>query len=141
MNENLKYDGQTNEDVKPETTREEILSKLKKLNLTREEKAALFSLSFETRTIGRVVVQVGLWIVETIVNIANRFPMTCAGAVVGLVIFFLLNSIPWIGGSLALIAAPLIALMTVGLGLFQDLGLQVRAMVEATTRKFGRQDH
>jgi hypothetical protein len=139
LNENLRTDGQTFEDVKPETTREEILRKLKKLNLTREEKAALFNLSFETRTIGRVVVQVGLWIVETIVNIASRFPMTCAGAVVGLVIFFLLNSIPLAGGVLAFLAAPLIALITVGMGLFQDLGLQVQAMVDANTRRYREQ--
>ena len=114
--------------LKPEATREEIFEKLKKLNLTKEEKASLFKLSFQTKDIGPVVIQVGLWFVETVVNVAGRFPMTCAGAVVGLVIFILLSSIPLIGPLLAGLAAPIIALITMGLGLFNDLGFQVQIM-------------
>jgi|GEM_PF-3567092 len=121
--------------LKPEATREEIFEKLKKLNLTKEEKASLFKLSFQTKDIGPVVIQVGLWFVETVVNVAGRFPMTCAGAVVGLVIFILLSSIPLIGPLLAGLAAPIIALITMGLGLFNDLGFQVQIMAYETVRK------
>ncbi|MEI7636238.1 MAG: hypothetical protein WCJ37_02960 [Syntrophus sp. (in: bacteria)] len=122
--------------IKPEASRDEVFQKLKTLNLTKEEKAALFQLSFQKRNVGPVVVRVGLWLVETIVNIAGRFPMTCAGAVVGLVIFFLLSSIWGIGSLLASLAAPIIALITMGLGLFNDLGFQVQTMVYETARRY-----
>lgn len=122
--------------LKPETSREEIFQELRKLNLTKKEKAALFQLSFQTKKVGTVVIQVGLWLVETVVNVAGRFPMTCAGAVVGLVIFLLLNCIPLIGPLLAVLTAPIIALIIMGFGLLNDLGFQVQAMVYETTRKY-----
>ena len=122
--------------LKPEASREEIFEKLKKLNLTKEEKAELFQLSFQTKRVGSVVIQVGLWFVEAVVNVAGRFPMTCAGAVVGLVIFFLLNCIPFIGPLLAAFTAPIIALIIMGFGLLNDFGFQIQAMVYETTRKY-----
>ncbi|MEI6313320.1 MAG: hypothetical protein WCO89_00510 [Syntrophus sp. (in: bacteria)] len=122
--------------IKPEISREDLVAQLRRLHLTREEKAALNEMSRKTIVVGGKVVQLGLWLMETVINIARRFPCTCAGAVVGLAIFFLIGSIPLIGPLLAVVAGPIIALITVGMGLMQDLGFQVQAMVNDTIRRY-----
>lgn len=121
--------------IRPEMTREEFIEQLRTLHMTKEEKAAMYQMSEKTIIVGGKAVKLGLWLMETVVNVARRFPYTVAGAVVGLALFFLISSIPLIGPMLAAVAGPLIALITVGMGLMQDLGFQVRTLVNDTLRR------
>jgi hypothetical protein len=120
--------------IKPDMTREELIDQLRRLHLTKEEKAAMYEMSRKTVVINGKSVKVGLWAMETVLNIVRKFPFTVTGAVVGLAFFFLLGSIPLIGPLLAAVAGPIIALITVGMGLMQDLGFQVQAMVNESMR-------
>lgn len=112
-----------------DATREELKDRIKKLNVSKEDKAALYELSGAQVNWKGKIIHIGLRIVEVTLNVVRKYPATVAAGIVGLTLFILLSNIPIIGQFVGMV----LALVIVGLGLMQDLGYQVRTMLRAET--------
>lgn len=54
-------------------------------------------------------------------SVAQRFPKTLAGAALGLAITLLVNGIPWLGGFLASLLAPVFVAVPAFIGFLADI--------------------
>ncbi|HOQ42874.1 MAG TPA: hypothetical protein PK178_12010 [Smithellaceae bacterium] len=112
-----------------DVTREELRDQIKKLNITRDDKAALYALSGARVNWKGKIIHIGLRIVEVTLNVVRQYPATVAAGIIGLALYILLSHVPVIGSFVGMV----LALILVGLGLMQDLGYQVRDMLRRET--------
>lgn len=112
-----------------DVTREELRDRIKKLDISKADKAALYDLSGAQVNWKGKIIHIGLRIVDVTLNVVRKYPSTVAAGIMGLALYILLSSIPFVGQFVGMV----LALVLVGLGLMQDLGYQVRAMLRAET--------
>ncbi|MCY4389200.1 MAG: hypothetical protein OXC18_19060 [Desulfurellaceae bacterium] len=86
------------------------------LAIPADAKAFVASLMDKTLRVGSIVLKVGKWIVEIMVDIVNQFPKTTASLVLGVIVFHLVNSITLLGSFLGM---PLVSILVL-FGLKED---------------------
>lgn len=107
--------------VEEHATDEQIKSYIEQLPVSAETKALLFKLSKYTITIGKTLFKIGKRILEIVVMLVSRYKMATFGLILGALLTFLIGLVPLIGPPLAAFLGPLLMLLGLGKGVWEDL--------------------
>lgn len=114
-------EGDLDDMLKEYTQDEEIRAYIERLPVSAEVKALLFKLSKFTINVGGTVVRLGKKIVEVAIMLANKYKNTTLGLIIGAILTVLIAGIPWIGSALSGFLGPLLMLIGITKGLWEDL--------------------
>lgn len=95
---------------------------LDRLAISADAKALLRDLARLSLTVGEAVLNVGRRIVGFIIDLAQRYPNTAFGVIVGVVITLLIAAVPFIGPFLAGFLGPLMMAFGIAIGALRDMG-------------------
>lgn len=107
--------------TKEYSTGQQLRSHIENLSFSAEVKAILFKLAELTVTVGNVIVNIGKRIIEIGIMLAARFRHATFALIIACFLTFLISLIPLIGPLLASFLGPLIALIGIAKGAWEDL--------------------
>lgn len=107
--------------TKEYSTEQQLRSHIENLPFSAEVKAILFKLAKFTVTVGNVIVNVGKRIIEIAIMLASKYRHATFALIVACLLTFLISMIPFIGPVLASFLGPLIALLGLAIGIWEDL--------------------
>lgn len=107
--------------IEVQTTRRQIESYIDNLDISADAKHLISSILDVTIRIGDKLVKLGQKIIEITLAIANQFPNTTFGLLLGILIGMLASSIPILGALLGPFVLPLAAVFGLSQGYLQDV--------------------
>lgn len=102
-------------------TRRELSDQLDRLALPADAKVLMGQLLATTAEVAGKVVEVGRRILAFVIELVRRFPNTAFGALVGVVLTFLVGSIPLLGLVLGPLLGPILIAFSLGTGALADI--------------------
>lgn len=102
-------------------TEEKLQDFIQNLDVSAETKLLLEKIATFTVTAGKAVINVGRKILEFLVVFSQKFQMASFGVVFALLISIIISAIPFLGGFLATILAPILVIFGFSKGMLKDL--------------------
>jgi len=127
------------ENCKPTLSRDALYNFIDNLDVSVEVKALLIKLMDYTVDLAGALFSIGKKVIEFLIYFVRKYPNMALGALIGLVMSALISAIPFIGHAVAAFVGPILILLGMGIGAFQDLKDQnLRAnILNATEEYFG----
>ncbi len=119
-------------ELDPEETKEALKRKLNLLNIKAGEKGLLWSLVDKTIWIGNKLLKIGQKIIEVVVYVVSKFPMTVSGLVLGLTIQMLMQAIPFLGVFLGPVVGSLLTGVLFFGGMILDLKNKIQVLLSGS---------
>lgn len=102
-------------------TKRDLSGQLDRLALPADAKVLMGQLLNTTAEVAGKVVEVGRRILAFVIELVRRFPNTAFGALVGVVLTFLVGSIPLLGLVLGPLLGPILLAFSIGSGALADI--------------------
>lgn len=110
---------------------------LDRLSISADAKALLRDLARLSVTVGAAALNIGRRIVGFIMDLAQRYPNTAFGVIVGVVLTLLIAAVPFIGPFLAGFLGPLMIAFGLAVGAIRDMGdAELRSRVSILEGEF-----
>ncbi len=110
-----------NDLVEEHATEKQIISYIERLPISAEVKALIVKFSKYTIKIGETVFRFGKKILEIVIMLASKFQLATFGLLLGAFLTFLIGLLPFIGPALAGFLGPLLMLLGLAKGVWEDL--------------------
>lgn len=107
--------------TKEYTTEAQLKGHIDNLPLSAEVKAILFNLANFTVTVGQAVVRIGKRIIEIAIMLAAKYRHATFALTVACLLSLLISMIPFMGPILSSFLGPMIALLGLSIGIWEDL--------------------
>lgn len=106
---------------KAKTSKRSIQSYIDNLDISADAKHVVSSVLDITIKIGNQVVKIGIRIIEVALEITRSFPNTTFGLVLGLLVWFLILSVPLLGAVLGALLGPIVLAFSLSKGFMEDM--------------------
>jgi hypothetical protein len=103
------------------TTNEKVKSYIEQLSVSAETKALLMKIAQFSISVGNTVVKMGKKILEMVIMLASKYKHAAFGMLLGALLASLIAAVPILGPPLAGFLEPLLILIGLGKGLWEDL--------------------
>lgn len=107
--------------IKEHATEAKINSYIQKLGIPAEAKALIMRISKYTIKVGEITFRMGKKILEIVIMLTKKYPKATFGVIFGALLTFLIGFLPLIGSLLASFLGPLLMLLGLAKGLWEDM--------------------
>jgi hypothetical protein len=103
------------------TTNETVRSYIEQLSVSAETKLLLMKIAEFSISVGNTVIKMGKKILEMVIMLASKYKHAAFGMLLGALLASLIAAVPFLGPPLAAFLQPLLMLIGLGKGLWEDL--------------------